>query len=125
MEKFDRIALGTDEACRKAVKAGGDVLADALSAAAPVRTGGLARSIKAKPKPYNAADGYSCEVAPQGNDPKTGEPYAKIGNVLEYGRSYGNTKKDGVGWFNPTVKSVEAEVIAAMTEELRKNEGGG
>ena len=42
------------------------LLAEKLSAAAPVRTGALAASIKAGAVKYSAADGYYCEVAPTG-----------------------------------------------------------
>ena len=69
---------------------------------------------------YSAADGYYCEVKPVGNHSGTGEPLAKIGNVLEYGRSYGATKKAGLGWFHPTVKAAEGEVLAKIQAEFEK-----
>ena len=66
MTKFERMARGSEASCKKAVKAGGQLLAEKLSAAAPVRTGALAASIKAGAVKYSAADGYYCEVAPTG-----------------------------------------------------------
>jgi HK97 gp10 family phage protein len=120
MARFDHLAKGADTACQNAVKAGGKVLAEALSKAAPVRTGGLAGSIKAGSVSYNAGDGYTCEVAPKGNHPKTGEPFAKIGNILEYGR----TNMPARAWFNPTVAGAAPEVIAAMKAEIDKQQGG-
>lgn len=86
MTKFERLARGSEASCKKAVKAGGQLLAEKLSAAAPVRTGALAASIKAGAVKYSAADGYYCEVAPTGTNAE-GENLAKIGNILEYGRS--------------------------------------
>ena len=120
MAKFDRLAKGTDAACQSAVKAGGTVLAKALSDAAPVKTGALARSIKAGSVKYSAGDGYTCEVAPKGNHPDTGEPLAKVGNILEYGRSNMPARP----WFSPTIAKAEPEVVAAMSAELKKQQGG-
>ena len=82
--------------------------------------GELRDSIKPGPVKYSAADGYYCEVKPVGNHTGTGEPLAKIGNVLEYGRSYGTTKKAGLGWFHPTVKAAEGEVLAKIQAEFEK-----
>ena len=91
LEKFDGLIKGTDEACMKAVKAGGDVLAARLKEAAPVysgsrrdvKPGALRDSIRAGKPNYNAADGFHSKVEPVGKD--HGEPLAKIGNILEYG----------------------------------------
>ena len=108
LKKFDKLAKGTDAACRKAVKAGGKLLADRLAENAPVDTGALAASIKAGPVGYNAGDGYYCEVAPKGEN--HGENLAKIGNILEYGRSNMPARP----WFNPTIEQATGEVTAAM-----------
>jgi hypothetical protein len=84
------------------------------------------------PVKYTAADGFTSEVGPQGKNPKTGEPYAKIGNILEYGRSENAKRRryksnqqkgktsdmDSRGWFNKALKAAEAEVIAAMQEVI-------
>ena len=137
MSRFDKLARGADDACKRAVKAGGKLLAEKLREAAPVDTGALRKSIKAGPVTYNAGDGYCCEVAPVGNHPKTGEPLAKIGNILEYGRSSSAKRRKykcnapkgktstmaARGWFNPTVKAAEGEVLAAMQAELDKRMG--
>ena len=108
LSKFDKLAKGTDAACRKAVKAGGKLLAERLAAAAPVDTGALAASIKAGSVDYNAADGYHCEVKPVGEN--HGENLAKIGNILEYGRSNMAARP----WFNPTIDQAAGEVTQAM-----------
>lgn len=114
IEKLQRVSKAADEALRKAVKAGGDLLAEKLREAAPVRTGGLQKSIKAGKVDYNAGDGYTSEVKPTGNDPR-GEPYAKIGNVIEYGRSNMRARP----WFNPTVAQTESAVTQKMAEVFR------
>lgn len=108
LARFDKLAKGTDAACQKAVKAGGKLLAERLAAAAPVDTGALAASIKAGAVDYNAADGYHCEVKPVGEN--HGESLAKIGNILEYGRSNMPARP----WFNPTVEQATGEVTQAM-----------
>lgn len=109
--KFEKLARGSEESCKKAVKAGGKLLASKLSEAAPVRTGGLAASIKAGSVKYSAADGYYCVIAPDGRDAR-GENYAKIGNVLEYGRSNMPARP----WFAPTVDSAVEEVTSAIRD---------
>ncbi len=123
--KFQRAAMSSEDAVKRAVKAGGKVIAAKLKETAPVDTGALAESIKPGPVKYSATDGYYCIVTPVGNHPVTGEPLAKIGNVLEYGRSYGDTQKAGLGWFHPTVKAAEGEATQAMQRELDKLTKGG
>ena len=118
MSKFDKLAKGTEAACQKAVQAGGKLLADKLAAAAPVlktprkgvTPGALQKSVKAGKVAYNAGDGYHCEVGPKGTD--HGENLAKIGNILEYGRS----NMPAQPWFDPTVAGAAGEVKAAMQE---------
>ena len=125
MDQFIALGQKAEPAIQKAVKEGAKLLAEKLQENAPVgATGSLQRSIKPGPVQYNAGDGYYAEVKPVGNHPKTGEPLAKIGNVLEYGRSYGETKKAGLAWFEPTVINNEAAVnekIAAVFK--RETEG--
>ena len=121
--KFQRAAAISEAAVKSAVKAGGKVIAEALKEKAPVNTGALRDSIKPGTVKYNAADGYSCEVKPVGNHPDTGEPLAKIGNVLEYGRSYGDKQKPGLGWFHPTVRANEGKALEAMQREIDKRIG--
>lgn len=115
--KFERLARGTDTACKKAVKAGGKLLAQRLGEAAPVDTGTLAGSLKAGTVRYNASDGWHCEVKPEGEN--HGENLAKIGNILEYGRS----NMDPRPWFNPTLESSEGEVKAAMVDAFKAAQG--
>lgn len=107
-EKFERLAAASETACKDAVKAGAQLLAEKLSAAAPVRTGALQGSIKAGKVEYNAGDGYHSQVGPVGTN--HGENLAKIGNILEYGRSNMEPRP----WFNPTVAEAEGEVLEAM-----------
>lgn len=123
--KFQRAAASSEDAVKRAVKAGGKIVAEKLQDSAPVNTGALRESIKAGPVKYSAAEGYYCKVGPVGNHPDTGEPLAKIGNVLEYGRSYGSTQKAGLGWFHPTVQAAEGEVLTTMQKELDKRTAGG
>ncbi|MEG2469299.1 MAG: HK97 gp10 family phage protein [Comamonas sp.] len=120
IEKFDRLAQGADAACEKAVKAGAKLLAQRISEETPIRTGALAKSIKPGSVNYSAGDGYTCEVAPKGNHPKTGEPLAKIGNIVEHGRSNMAARP----FFVPAVKKAEPEVVAVMQAELQKAQGG-
>ena len=127
LAKFDGLAKGTDEACQRAVEAGGKALADRLREAAPVyagarrdiKPGALKKSVKAGKVAYNAADGYHTEVGPVGKD--HGEPLAKIGNILEYGRS----DMDPRPWFNNTVARAEAEVTQAMQRAFEEAQGNG
>ena len=127
LEKFDGLIKGTDEACMKAVKAGGDVLAARLKEAAPVYTGSrrdvkpgaLRDSIRAGKPDYNAADGFHSKVEPVGKD--HGEPLAKIGNILEYGRSDMSPQP----WFNPTIARASDEVVEAMQKTFGEAQGHG
>ena len=121
--QFKRLAAGSEDAAKRAVKAGAKIVAERLKEKAPVDTTALQESIKPGPVKYSAADGYYCEVKPVGNHPDTGEPLAKVGNILEYGRSYGEKKKAGLGWFHPTVKAAEAETLNAIKAEFEKNRG--
>lgn len=125
MDQFSKLDQKFEPAIKKAVKEGAKLLAEKLQENAPVgETGSLQKSIKPGPVQYNAGDGYFVEVIPEGNHPDTGEPLAKIGNILEYGRSYGETKKAGLAWFEPTVINNEAAVnekIAAVFK--RETEG--
>lgn len=118
MQKLDKLAKGTDAACSKAVKAGGALLAQRLGEAAPVDTGALAASIKAGAVSYDAGDGWHCEVAPTGEN--HGENLAKIGNILEYGRSNMPARP----WFNPTVDQATGEVTAAMQQAFDQAQKG-
>lgn len=127
LEKFNGLAKGTDEACRQAVTAGGKALARRLADAAPVyhgnrrdvTPGALKKSIKAGKVNYNPADGFHCKVGPAGED--HGEPLAKIGNVLEYGRSDMAAKP----WFNPTIARAETEVTQAMQKAFQEAQKHG
>lgn len=62
--QFKQLAAGSEEAAKRAVKAGAKVLAQRLQEKAPVDMGELRDSIKPGPVKYSAADGYYCEVKP-------------------------------------------------------------
>ncbi len=125
LARFDKLAKGTDEACRKAVKAGGKVLAQRLAEAAPRDTGTLSESIKAGTVTYTPEDGWHCQVAPVGEH--HGENLAKIGNILEYGLDNGEGgKREGTihPWFNPTIVRAEGEVKSTMQSTFDKMQKG-
>lgn len=110
--QLKRLEKDCEAQCRRAVKAGAAVVVEQLKGAAPVRTGGLRDSIKASAIKYDSANGYYSRVEPTGNHPDTDEPYAKIGNILEYGRS----NMPGRPWFHPTVAAAEQAALAAMEQ---------
>ena len=96
-----------------AVLAGAEVLRQQLEASAPVRTGGLAGSIRVGKVATNSIDGIHADVYPDGKDPH-GERYATIGSVLEYGRSNMPARP----WIRPTAESAASAVQAAVAAEL-------
>ena len=109
IREMEQLSQRSQAAAQMAVQEAAKLLAQRLSAAAPVDTGALRSSIKPEPV---------------GNHPATGEPLAKIGNILEYGRSYGRTKKAGLGWFHPTVAAAEPELLAKMQQVFDRESGG-
>lgn len=121
LAQFEQLARQSEEACKAAVTAGGKALAPALSKAAPVlksarrgvTPGALRDSIKvSKPKVGGAGDGVYVEVKPEGSD--HGQSLAKIGNILEYGRS----NMAAQPWFESTIMENEEAVKAAMAAEF-------
>lgn len=124
MLKFEQLGKRVEPAIKNAVKAGGKLLAEKLQEKAPVRDGYLEKSIKASAVKFDSGDGYSCEVKPEGNHPKTGQSLAKIGNVLEYGRSYGKRHKAPMMWFKPTVMNEESAVTAEIARVFKKETEG-
>lgn len=123
IEMLKKLENRADDVCKAAVKAGADVLVRRLKEAAPVHQGNrkdvkpgqLRDSIKAGKVEWSATDGYSCDVGPKGDDIH-GQSLAKIGNVLEYGRSNMPARP----WFVPTVKAAEPEVKAAMQKVIEE-----
>lgn len=123
---------GAEAAVKTAVKAGAQYVASCLQENAPVDTGALRDSIKPSSVKLTTGDGYYCEVKPVGNHPKTGEPLAKIGNILEYGRSANakrrkakskqpkNAKRtftmSARGWFHPTVEKAQSDTLNLMAD---------
>ena len=124
MLQFENLGKRVEPAIKKAVKAGGKLLAEKLQEKAPVRNGYLEKSIKASAVKFDSGDGYSCEVKPEGNHPKTGQSLAKIGNVLEYGRSYGAKSKAPLMWFKPTVIMEEDAVMAEIGRVFKQETEG-
>ncbi len=98
-----------------AVAAGAEVAVEYLQAYVPLRTGGLMQSIKAGKVKRNSIDGVYCDVGPTGKD-KHGEPYEKIGNILEYGRS----NMPARSWVRTAVERGGSAVAEAMRDELMK-----
>ena len=117
LARFEMLAENTENACTKAVQAGGELLAERLSAAAPVDTGKLSRSIKAGGVDYNAGDGFNCTVMPVGEN--RGQNLAKIGNILEYGTS----KMSARPWFHGTVGQSAGAVTQKMQEAFNEAQG--
>lgn len=99
-----------------AVRAGAEVMRGKLEAAAPVRTGGLAGSIRVGKIAKDAVNGAYADIYPDGRNP-SGERYATIGSVLEYGRSNMPARP----WLRPTVESEGDAVARAMAEEIMKD----
>ena len=99
-----------------AVQAGAEVLRQQLEAAAPVRTGGLAGSIKVGPVKRDSVNGIHCEVYPDGKN-RYGQRYATIGSVLEYGRSNMPARP----WLRTTAETAGGAVAEAMVAELTKD----
>lgn len=124
MQRLSRLGKSIEPAAKKGIKAGAKVIVAALKEAAPRETGGLAESVKAKAPKAVPTGGWSSKILPDGTSPK-GEPYAKIGNILEYGWSDGTRHKP---WFYDTVDKVadeaKAACAAAAQAELAKEAGG-
>lgn len=126
---FKRREAGADAAAQKAVKAGGQLLAQKIAADAPVyhgppkssvTPGALRDSIKAGTVQYSATDGYYVEVKPVGNMPGSEEPLAKIGNIVEYGRS----NADAQPFFHPAVEKSDAEVQQVIGKTFQREMEG-
>lgn len=117
--RFEQMGVDADEAIEAAVTAGSKALAEELKQAAPVHTGKLSKSIRASKVAYDPGNGFYCTVRPEGKD-RHGEPYAKIGNILEYGRSNMPPRP----WFEPAKAAAESRVIELMRAVfLEKMEG--
>lgn len=115
LARFEKLGAAAEDAFRAAAKAGGELMAEKISAAAPVRTGGLSKSIKASSPKHTVGDGFYTEVKPTGSD-SHGESYAKIANIIEYGRKYASPQP----FFYPTVDSASGEVNALMAGIVKK-----
>lgn len=120
--------VGIDEAIRQmelaadvmkqrapdAVKAGAQVLKDALTKSAPAgKTGQLAASIKIDDLHHTVADGFYTDVYPDGKR-TDGERNATVGYVLEYGRSNMPARP----WMRTTAERCAEDVQNAMVSVL-------
>jgi hypothetical protein len=123
MQRLSRLGKSIEPAAKKGIKAGAKVIVAALKEAAPRETGGLAESVKAKAPKAVPTGGWSSKILPDGESP-SGEPYAKIGNILEYGWSDGSRHYP---WFYGTVAAAEGDAkaacAAAAQAELHKGVG--
>ena len=121
MKRMSRLGKNIEPAAKKGVKAGAAVLVAALKDAAPRgKTGKLSESIKALPPKYKVDQGHVSVVLPDGSNAK-GVPYAKIGNILEYGWSDGTRHYP---WFYSTIDKAMDDAkdaaAAAAYAELHK-----
>ena len=123
LQRMSRLGQNITPAAKKATKAGAQVIVAALKDAAPRKTGGLAESVQAGTPKAAEGGGYTSEILPVGDSP-TGEPYAKVGNILEYGWSDGTRHYP---WFYNTVAAADSDAkdaaAAAAYAELHKGVG--
>lgn len=107
---------------KAALMAGAKVAQEALKAAAPVSPrhdhdgNRLRDSIAIGEIKRSAMNGMSVDVGPDGYR-SDGEPYAKVGFIVEYGTS----KRKARPWMRPAMKKAEKEIASAMIEELMKD----
>lgn len=112
--ELERWSREHDERAARAVKKGAEFTAELLQRNVPVRFGHLQKSIKAGPVKYTTTDGYYATIRPEGNDPVTGEPLAKIGNIVEYGHG----KVPAIPWMRGTLEMVGDNVTDVMRQEF-------
>ena len=113
MARLERMGAEAEPAFMAAAQAGGQLMAEKISAGAPRRTGGVAGSIKSGSPKHTMGDGFHCEVKPEGSD-SHGEPYAKIVNILEYSATRGHP------FFYAEADAAAGEVRAVMTDMVRE-----
>ena len=114
LDQMNDLADGVDDACTKAVKNAGQLLAEKLSAAAPERTGQLKASIRAGKVEHDSANGFHSTVMPVGSNDQ-GRNLAMIGNILEYGRSHQAPNP----WFSTTIEANRSAVVSEIEETVR------
>lgn len=113
LARLGKMTAAMEPAFEKAAKAGGQLMAEKISAGAPRRTGGVAGSIQPGKVQHTVGDGFHSEVKPEGTDPH-GEPYAKIVNILEYSATRGHP------FFYATVDASGGEVRGMMADMVRR-----
>lgn len=103
-----------DERCKKALKAAGKIAVREMQDCVPVRSGLLKSSIKAKaPKKDSDSGGWTMDVYPDGTR-ADGQDFAKIGSVLEHGRS--NMKPRP--WMKPAMERAKGDIENTIREVL-------
>lgn len=113
---FDVEAGRMDRNGDAAVEAGANVLIESAQGEVPVLTGGLRDSITKTRVERDERGDLSATVYPDGLDP-SGERYATIGSVLEYGRS--DTPPNP--WMERAGIKAEKGIDEAMQSELAKD----
>ena len=126
MPEIEKILLKEQERVQRngeaALMAGAKVAQEALMAAVPVSQRSdhnghhLRESIIIGEIKKSTMEGMSVEVGPDGYRPD-GEPYAKVGFILEYGTS----KHRAQPWMRPSMKKATKAIQDAMIEELMKD----
>ena len=111
--KFEKMTAAMEPAFAAAAQAGGELMAERIKASAPVRTGGVSKSIKAGAPKHSMGDGFYSTVEPTGSD-SHGESYAKIVNILEYSATRGHP------FFYSAVDAASGEVQGKMASMVRE-----
>lgn len=108
MDELTRRENGASEVIGQMLEAGAAEMVQAWKDAAPVRTGGLQKSIKAS-KITKDADGGNAVISPKGTN-KYGYRYGEIAFILHYGTSRINASR----WVDAAEADGEPKVEAAM-----------
>ena len=115
-ERIEKMTQAMEPVFEKAAGAGGKLMAERVSEAAPRRTGGLSKSVRAGTVKHTIAEGFHSTVEMVGSDPH-GEPYAKIANILEYSATRGRP------FFYAAADAATDEVRALMAGIIREELG--
>lgn len=103
----------------RALKAGAEVAASEFEKRIPVgpHSEHLKDSIAITEGKYTRMDGYRVFVGPEGYRGKDGEPFPKIGYILEYGSSELKPKP----WMRPSMNAKQKDIVEAIKKELYKD----
>lgn len=118
---IEKLGADVQPKCERAVQAGAKVLLAVMEKTVPVRTGGLKGHIKISDLRHDPANGYYCDIYPDGIKPGKGKSenrrYATIGFVLEYGRSNMRARP----WMRTALEQCGDEVQRIMADEMLKD----